>query len=196
MARTLITDDDVDALGIGGATREAVDLLLSWVRDTERFRLADDLPADYPLGLAAEYLIDLGEFDEAWSVSREMDAHPRAAPLAGHLVRIRACLVQGRRDEARAVADGMRRDPRLGDDPMLIEQVTELFELEEMWSDALRWTSIGLRMLEAAGWDDTEQYHVMLTTRFRIRRAADLPWDLTDRADLRSQEIFRVDLPD
>lgn len=192
--RILITEDDVDALGMGGASRPKIETLLGWARDMETFEFEDGLTASYPLAVAAEYLADLGEFEEAKGVAREIATHPTCGPFDGHVQLIEISLREGAVDEARAVGDQLRRVDSVS--YFDFERIASAFEMRELWPDAQRWCAIALRRLERDGLEDSDEYDRVLTTRFRIRRAAGLPWDVTDSEDLRSQDIFEIVPPD
>ncbi len=192
--RVVISEEDVDAVGFGDATHEKVETLLRWVRDTERFELAPSVPADYPLAMASDFLMQLGDLEAAWHVAAEAERDPRADPYRtlANLVEVR--LRQGRADDARELTNAARADPDV--DPLIVEQIGELFERYDLPRDALRWFTIGIRLLESAGAADTLQYDVFCTARFRVRRDAGMPWDMFDRDDVRSQEIFEVSPPE
>ncbi len=181
---TLITEDYVDALQferINPADREVrlrerAARFVAWATD-DRYELEEGLTGAYLLTSAAQHLLSLGDLDEVERLADVIDARPDADEFAADVLRMEVRLRRGDRDGAIALADEVRRERPA--DPMIAEQIGELFEEFDELQIAERWFTMGVRMAEASDASDFG-YSIMLTARYRVRRTAGKPEDGLD----------------
>jgi hypothetical protein len=177
--RRPLSYDDIEAIErqrTPEAHRSAAAELLSWVEE----RHPDDevTPADL-LSSAAWHL------GEAGDVEASLDLHRRAAAAGGTTSLTERCLLHaalleaGQEDEARQVADEVRRSrPGIRD----IADMAENFDMNGDLQQALRWAEMGVTKLQLDSPDDIEDVGVisLLNIRRHVRQELGFPPDELD----------------
>jgi predicted Zn-dependent protease len=177
-----LTFDDVESLE-GARTpeahRAAAEVLTGWAG--EQHPDDDEVTPAALLSAAAWHL------DRAGDAPGALELHRRAAAVAGDVppdVRcyLHGALLQaGATDEARAVADDVRRSA--SDDLDVYVFMAENYEGVGDLRQANRWLALGTTRLDAAdleGRVDDDRALALLTARRRVRTALDLPPDGLD----------------
>ena len=166
--RKPLSFDDIEAIErrrTPEAHRSAAAELLSWVEQ----RHPDDevTPSDL-LSSAAWHL------GEAGDVEPSLDLYRRAVTAQGPANPDPRCLLHaalleaGRTDEARQVADEVRRSrPGIGD----IADMAENFELNGDLQQAHRWAEMGVTRLELESPEDVDVDDVDVITLLNVRRS-------------------------
>jgi hypothetical protein len=178
--RSGLTFDDIERLEVSARTpkahRRAAATLVEWAHDTN----PDDemTPADL-LSAAAWHLDHAGDTEAGLALHREaVTAEGTTSPDARCL--LHAALVElGRTDEARQVADELRRSrPGIG----ALAAMAENFELAGDLREAHRWAEIGVSRLESDTAADADDIDVisLLNVRRSIRRGLGFPPDGLD----------------
>ncbi|SDP12206.1 hypothetical protein SAMN05660199_03209 [Klenkia soli] len=175
--REPLTYDDLEATEghrSPDAHRTLAESLLEWASVVH----PDDEPSTAELLAEAGWHLDLaGDTDAAIAVFRraaEAEGRPAVPDTRCSIAAV--LLASGRPDEARAVADELRRTrPGVTD----CTAMAEVFETADDLVQAARWTAIGLARVELATDDelDTGEVEQLLHTRSRIRTAQGLPPD-------------------
>jgi hypothetical protein len=182
--RDRLTHDDLERLEVTSPTpkahREAAARLVAW--SEERHPQDQVSPADL-VSAAAWHL------DQAGDTEAALDLHRRAVTAEGTTLPDARCMLAaalldaGRPDEAKQVADDLRRSrPRVID----IGSMAEVFELAGDLQQAHRWTAMGLSRLELVTDDEElQEYEVeaLLATRRRVREALGYPPDEYDEPE-------------
>jgi predicted Zn-dependent protease len=180
--RPPLSFDDVESLE-GARTpaehRTAADVLAGWAG--EQHPDDDDVTPAALLSAAAWHL------DMAGDPVAALELHRRAAAVAGDVPPDVRCylhgalLKAGRADEARALADEVRRSAP--DDLDVHVLMAENYEAAGDLRQANRWLALGTTRLDAAdleGRVDDDRALALLTARRRVRAALDLPPDGLD----------------
>jgi predicted MarR family transcription regulator len=182
--RDRLTYDDIERLEASTPTpkahREAAARLVAWSED----RHPQDVVTPADLVSAAAW-----HLDQAGDVDAALDLHRRAVTAEGTTTPDARCMLAaalfdaGRPEEAKQVADDLRRSrPRVID----IGSMAEVFELAGDLQQAHRWTAMGLSRLElVTDEDELEEFDVeqLLRTRRRIREALGYPPDEHDEPE-------------
>jgi tetratricopeptide (TPR) repeat protein len=183
--RGALNFDDIEQLEVSARTpkahRRAAAKLAEWAAKTNR----DDevTPADL-LSAAGWHL------DQAGDTEAALDLYRRAVAAEGTTTPDARCLLHaallqaGRLDEARQVADDLRRArPRIID----FAAMAETFELVGDLQQAHRWAAMGVNRLQLTAAvdaaDDDYEIVTLLDTRRRIREALGFPPDELDELD-------------
>jgi tetratricopeptide (TPR) repeat protein len=183
--RGALNFDDIEHLEVSARTpkahRRAAAMLAEWAAETNR----DDevTPADL-LSAAGWHL------DQAGDTEAALDLYRRAVAAEGTTTPDARCLLHaallqaGRLDEARQVADDLRRArPRIID----FAAMAETFELVGDLQQAHRWAAMGVNRLDLTATvdaaDDDYEIVTLLDTRRRIREALGFPPDELDELD-------------
>ena len=180
--RTWLTADDIERLEAVARTpaahRQAAAELTAWAAEEH----PDDevSPADL-VSAAAWHLEQAGDTEPALTMYRRaVAAEGTTTPDARCLLHA-ALITAGQLDEAREVADDLRRSgPRIVD----IAHMAEVFELHGDLKQAHRWVAMGVTRLDlAAGSELPEDYEVevLLNARRRVRQALGFPPDNLDQ---------------
>jgi tetratricopeptide (TPR) repeat protein len=179
--RSWLNVDDIERLEASARTpkahRRAAATLADWARETNR----DDevTPADL-LSAAGWHLDQAGDTEAALTLYRQAVAAGGMTDPDARCVQHAALLAAGRPDEARQVADELRRSrPRISD----IAAMAENFELAGDLEQAHRWAAMGVNRLDLDDAADTDvDYEVvyLLDVRRRIRQALGFPPDELD----------------
>jgi tetratricopeptide (TPR) repeat protein len=179
--RDRVTYDDIERLEASASTpkahREAAQRLLSWA---EERRPRDEASPANLVSAAAWHLDQAGDVDGA------LDLHRRAVTAEGTTTPDARCMLAaalldaGRADEAKQVAEELRRSgPRIVD----IAGMAEVFELVGDLKQANRWVAMGMSRLDlVAETDPLEDYEVemLFDARRRIRQELGFPPDEDD----------------
>lgn len=179
--RTPVTVDDI--LRLEGAAfspkerREAAAALLGWAEE----RHPDDGVTQAELVAAAAW-----QLDQAGDVDAALELHRRAVTAEGTTTPDARCTLAaalfdaGRPDEAREVAEDLRRArPRVVD----IAGMAQVFELVGDLQQAHRWTAMGISRLDIVGEADPLEdadVELLLDVRRRVRAALGMPPDRFD----------------
>jgi hypothetical protein len=181
--RSRLTFDDIERLEVSArkpkAHREAAATLAEWAR--EPIRDEEVAPADL-LSAAAWHLDQAGDTESALALHRQaVAAEGTTSPDARCLLHA-ALLAANRPEEARQVADDLRRSrPRIID----VAVMAENFELAGDLEQAHRWVGMGVSRLDLSDAVETaEDYELeyVLNARQRIRQALGFPPDELDEA--------------
>lgn len=173
--RPLTFDDLADTGGhrSPGAHRTLAETLLDWATEVH----PDDEPSTAELLAEAGWQLDLaGDTDAALEVFRRaVDADGTTVPDV-RCSMTAVLLAAGRADEARTVADEVRRS---GPDVTTCSSMAEVYEVADDLTQAARWTAIGLTRLELTADHelDAGEAEQLLVTRARVRAAQGLPPD-------------------
>jgi hypothetical protein len=180
--RDRITYFDIERLEASAGSphdhRQAATTLLGWCDD----RHPDDQATPADLVTAAAW-----HLDQAGDVEGALELHRRAVTAEGTTTPDARCMLAaalldaGRADEARQVAEDLRRSgPRIVD----IAGMAEVFELVGDLQQANRWVAMGMSRLDVIGeadpLDDVD-VEVLFDTRRRVRQALGFPPDDADR---------------
>jgi tetratricopeptide (TPR) repeat protein len=179
--RTWLSYDDVEGLEAAARTpaahRQAAAELTAWADEQH----PDDevSPADL-LSAAAWHLQQAGDTEPALELYRRAVAAEGTTTPDARCLLSAALLEAGRLNEARQVADGLRRSgPRIVD----VASMAEVFELHGDLKEAHRWVAMGVTRLELASESELpEEYEVdeLLSVRRRVRQALGFPPDDLD----------------
>ena len=179
--RSRLTYDDIERLEAGArgakAHRRAAGTLATWA--DERHPDDEVSPADL-LSAAAWHLEQAGDTDTALDLYRRAVAADGTTTPGAPCLLAAALFTASRPEEARQVADDLRRSgPRLVD----IAGMAEVFEMTGDLQQAHRWAAMGLTRLDmAAGTELPQDYEVeeLLNVRRRVREALGFPPDELD----------------
>ncbi|WP_248152843.1 hypothetical protein [Microbacterium aoyamense] len=194
MPRTITWDDWLDAGVVAGVgderttfVQERVDLMLAWVHDDSAFTLDPEVTVCDVLCVAAELLESIGEWDRALQIAEDAAAAGDAEVLGAHPTIISILLsaerVDDALDRAREILVAFRDDPN-DVEPQIFERVGEAFEFADTLGDARTSTmaerlfTIGARHVTTD--DDGRQWGMLLSGRYRVRRAQGKPIDVQD----------------
>lgn len=176
-----MTFDDIEGIELAGSPkghRQAAATLVAWAAEPH----PDDeaTPADL-LSSAAWHLQQAGDVEQSLALHRSaVEAGETTGPSARVL--LHAALVEaGQLDEARRVADEVRRSsPGIAD----IAMVAETFEMAGDLREANRWVGIGLNRVdldtELDAIDDDSDLIILLNVRRRVREQLGFPPDEID----------------
>jgi Tetratricopeptide repeat len=176
--RDPVTFHDLELLEASATTadahREAVATLLGWAGE----RHPDDQAREADLVSSAAW-----HLDQAGDIDAALELHRRAVTAEGRTTPDARCLLAaalldaGRADEAKQVAEELRRaHPRVVD----IAGMAEVFELFGDLQQANRWVAMGMGRLDLIGEDDPLEdvdVELLLTIRRRVRQALGFPPD-------------------
>jgi hypothetical protein len=176
--RERLTYDDIERLEASATTatthREAAARLLGWAE--ERHPRDEASPADL-VSAAAWHL------DQAGDVEGALDLHRRAVAVEGTTTPDARCMLAaalldaGRADEAKQVADELRKSrPRVID----IVGMAEVFELVGDLDQANRWVGMGMTRLDLVTEDDEVEaadIEMLFAIRRRVREQLGFPPD-------------------
>jgi tetratricopeptide (TPR) repeat protein len=179
--RERVTYVDIERLEASATTaathREAATRLLGWADE----RRPDDEATQADLVSAAAW-----HLDQAGDVEGALDLHRRAVTAEGTTIPDARCMLAaalldaGRPDEARQVAEELRRSgPRIVD----IAGMAEVFELVGDLQQAHRWVAMGMSRLDVVGEADPLEdadVELLFDTRRRVRQALGFPPDEPD----------------
>lgn len=179
-----LNEDDIERLEVSARTpkahREAAATLEAWAAESP----PDDetSPAEL-LNAAAWHLEAVGDLDAALALHRRSVAARGDVPPDKRTYLHGALLRAGLQDEARQLADEVRRSAP--SDPEVYAFMAENYELVGDLQQALRWMTIGLRHAELPGEDDDPedmgyQTVYLLGGRRRVRQALGFPPDDLD----------------
>ena len=175
--REPVTYDDLEATEghrSPAAHRELAELIQDWAAVVH----PDDQPSTTELLAEAGWRLDLAG-DTAAAISlfrRAVEVEGRRAVPDTRCSIVAVLLASDRPDEARTVADELRRTrPGVAD----CVAMAEVFEMADDLTQAARWTAIGLARLDLSTDDelDAGEAEQLLITRTRIRTAQGLPPD-------------------
>jgi tetratricopeptide (TPR) repeat protein len=179
--RNPLSDDDVERLQAFARTpkahREAAATLAAW--SEEKHPDDEVTPADL-LSAAGWHLAQAGDTEEALALHRRAVATEETTTPDARSLLHAALLEAGRLDEARQVANDLRRSgPRIVD----IADMAEVFEMHGDLVQAHRWAEMGVSRLELAG--DSDEFaefdvEILLDVRRRVRRELGFPPDELD----------------
>jgi hypothetical protein len=179
--RNARTFDDIERLEASARTpkahRQAAATLVEWAQEPNQ---GDEVtPADL-LSAAGWHLDQAGDTEAALELHRQAVAAEGTTTPDARCTLHAALLEAGRPDEARRVADDLRRSrPRITD----IAAMAETFQLVGDLEQANRWAAMGVNRLEmdaAADTDDDYEIVELLNVRRRIRQALGFPPDELD----------------
>jgi hypothetical protein len=182
--RDPVTYDDIERLeataGTPATHRDAAKRLLAWAE--ERNPRDEASPADL-VSAAAWHLDQAGDEEAALDLHRRaVTAEGRTTPDARCML-VAALLDAGRADEAKQVAEDLRRaHPRVVD----FAGMAEIFELSGDLKQANRWVAMGMSRLDLITDDDPLEdvdVEVLMNTRRRVRHALGFPPDEFDEAE-------------
>lgn len=173
MTRTALTDRMLDHAdeALGGEPARLAQQLEDWAADPHPDDVED---AGFLLVQASEIWL------RADDAGRAVDAARRAVGTGDDVAPDARCylvdalLAADRSDEAAAVAGELRRSR--GNDPFVLEFLGETYEERGHLTEAHRWFTMGLTAVERHG-DPHDAGPVLLASRFRVRRALELPVD-------------------
>jgi tetratricopeptide (TPR) repeat protein len=179
--RSWLDSDDIERFEASARTpkghRRAAATLVEWAQEPNR----DDevAPADL-LSAAGWHLDQAGDTEAALALHRQAVAAEGTTTPDARCTLHAALLEAGRLDEARQVADDLRRSrPRIVDVAAMAETFALVGDLEQ----AHRWAAMGVTRLElSAATDTADDYEivVLLNVRRRIRQALGFPPDELD----------------
>jgi hypothetical protein len=183
--RNWLNFDDIEEFEASARTpkahRRAAAKLSEWAAETN----PDDevTPADL-LSAAGWHLDQAGDTEAALTLHRQAVAAEGATTPDARCLLHAALLQAGRLDEARQVADDLRRArPRIID----FAAMAETFELVGDLQQAHRWAAMGVNRLDLTATvdaaDDDYEIVTLLDTRRRIREALGFPPDELDELD-------------
>jgi tetratricopeptide (TPR) repeat protein len=183
--RGALNFDDIEQLEVSARTpkahRRAAAMLAEWAAQMNR----DDEVTSADLLSAAGW-----HLDQAGDTEAALDLYRRAVAAEGTTTPDARCLLHaallraGRLDEARQVADDLRRArPRIID----FAAMAETFELVGDLQQAHRWAAMGVNRLDLTATvdvaDDDYEIVTLLDARRRIREALGFPPDELDELD-------------
>ena len=153
--------------------------LVAWAED-DTVEHAEGSDPRYLLVSAAEHLGFAGDFDGQLAMLDRAERIEGDSYVKLDAYRIDALLHLGRVDEAKVLADALRKSD--SPDPFTCEVVSQAYLDHRDTKQALRWLNIGLRLLEDAAPDEglDTVLDMMLIRRYGIRRATAMPMDAYD----------------
>jgi hypothetical protein len=180
--RSPLTTDDLERLEVTARTpkahRQAAATLVGWARESN----PDEEVSPADLFSAAGWHLDrAGDTEEALALYRQAVAAEGTATPDARCTLHAALLAANRSDEARQVADDLRRSrPRIID----VAFMAENFELVGDLEQAHRWAAMGVSRLElsteADRVEDDYEIITLLNARRRIRQSLGFPPDELD----------------
>jgi predicted Zn-dependent protease len=181
--RRPVTFDEVEALEAfavdDGMHRSAADRLTGWAAEPIP---GDEVPPAALLSAAAWHLDLAGDPEGALALHRRAIAAAGDVPPDARCYLHGALLQAGRPDEARAVADEVRREAPA--DVAVYELIAENYEAADDLRQAHRWLELGAARLDRIedevplGAEDDAV--ALLTARRRVRQALGFPLDELD----------------
>jgi tetratricopeptide (TPR) repeat protein len=176
-----MTFDDIERLEAVARTPPAHRQAAAELSSCAEERSPDDevSPADL-LSAAAWHLEQAGDTEAALGMYRRAVAADGTTTPDARCLLSATLLAAGQLDEARQVADDLRRSsPRIGD----FASMAEVFEMAGDLKEGHRWVAMGINRLDlSSGSEFPEEYEVdvLLNVRRRIRRALGFPPDELD----------------
>lgn len=153
--------------------------LIAWAED-DTVEHDDGSDPTYLLVGAAEHLGFAGDFEGQLAVLDRAEQADGESHVEIDAYRVHALFGLGRDDEATALADQVRN--RRSRNPFTCDFLADVFLDRGDAKQALRWTNIGLRLLEDAASDDATEtlLDMMIVRRYAIRRETKMPMDAYD----------------
>ncbi|MFV0319312.1 MAG: hypothetical protein ACK5IN_02890 [Microbacterium sp.] len=176
-----------DGVAYRARVEERVQMLLAWATDGDAYIRDPDVTVCDTLCVAAEHLESIGEFDRALAIAEDAAAADDAEPLGAHPEIISILLSAGRVDDAlervSEILVAFRADPD-DVDPQIFERVGETLEYgasddARALAAAERFFTIGARHVSVFD-DDDRAWGMLLSGRYRVRRAQEKPIDVGD----------------
>lgn len=153
--------------------------LTAWAEDAT-VEHDDGSDPTYLLITAAEHLGFAGDFEGKLALLDRAEQADGESHADIDAYRVHALFALGRDDEATALADQIRK--RRSRNPFTCDVLADVFLDRGDAKQALRWTNIGLRLLEDAMPDDATDtlLDLMIVRRYGIRREMQMPMDAYD----------------
>lgn len=181
--RKPLTFDDIEAIErqrTPEAHRSAAAELLSWVEERHP---DDEVSQADLLSSAAWHLGEAGDVEASLDLHRRAVAAEGAVSLSARCSLHAALLEVGQLEEARRVADEVRRSgPDLGDIAVMVENFDLIGDLQQ----ALRWAEMGVTKLQLDAPDDIEDdlgVISLLNIRRHVRQQLGFPPDELDELE-------------
>jgi hypothetical protein len=180
--RARLDVDDLERLEASARTpkahRDAAAALLTWA---EEHRPDDGVSPAELVSAAAWHLDQAGDDDAALLLHRRAVVSEGTTTPDARCTLHAALLDAGRLDEARQVADDLRRSrPRIVD----IASMAEVLEVAGDLEQAHRWVAMGVSRLDVTAdtdWPEDYEVEVLLDVRRRVRQALGFPPDELDQ---------------
>jgi hypothetical protein len=176
----VITADDVGGLESSGRSdTELAETLVSWTREPDVRYGVGVSPAEL-LSLAATHQGIAGDLDAQWTLLEQADAAEGATSIDVKAKMVASLVLQGRGEEAVAVADQLRKSGVHS----LISYVLVASSLADIGDQqrSLRWLNMGLRAIERRNQLEADEaiWQSVITDRYLLRRQLELGKDSYD----------------
>jgi len=176
--RSGVTFEYLEGLQVASRTpqqhRKAAELLMEWADAPHPDD--EESPADL-LSAAAWHLEQAGDTEAALDLHRRAVAADGATSPDARVLLHAALLAAGRTDEARTVAEEVRRSrPPFAD----IAAMAENFEIAGDLLQAQRWVDMGVARWDLDEEAEDSEVEMLLATRRRVRQALGFPPDELD----------------